>query len=283
MSLIQWYPGHIAKAQRQLHEQLQRVDVVLEVLDARIPQASRHPDLATWTQTKPRLTILNRQDQVPKAAVQGWQQWLRRQGSLIYPANGQTGDGIPAIKQGILQLGSQVNQRRQQRGMLPRPVRAVVIGFPNVGKSAILNRLIGRRVVESARRPGVTRQLHWVRLGGDLDLLDAPGILPPVLSDQDAAVKLAICDDIGSAAYQAEKVALILLEIVQTVQPEKVAVIQERYGWAEGDPQSWLLALATQRYQGDGERAGLALLKDFRRGLWGSLILELPPRPTDGP
>ena len=275
--LIQWYPGHIAKAQRQLQDQLQRVDVVLEVLDARIPRASRHPDLHTWIGSKPTLTILNRLDQVPPEALQQWQQWFRRQGALVLTANGQTGAGIPAIKQGILRLGEEVNQRRRQRGMLPRPIRAVVIGFPNVGKSALLNRLLGRRVVTSARRPGVTRQLQWVRLGGDLDLLDAPGILPPVLTDQEAAVKLAICDDIGSASYGADAVALYLLRLIFSQHPQLIPPLQTRYGWDNGDPQEWLLHLAQQRYQGDTTRAGQQILKDFRRGHWGPLILELPP------
>ncbi|MEN9206241.1 MAG: ribosome biogenesis GTPase YlqF [Thermostichales cyanobacterium DRC_bins_46] len=275
--MIQWYPGHIAKAQRQLQEQLQRVDVILEVLDARIPSSSRHPNLRSWAGSKPILTILNRLDQVPPEPLRHWQRWLQQQGSLVFTANGQTGVGIPAIRQGIVGLGEQVNQRRQQRGMLPRPVRAVVIGFPNVGKSAILNRLLGRRVVASARRPGVTRQLQWVRLEGDLHLLDTPGILPPVLRDQRAATKLAICDDIGAAAYRAEAVALFLLDLIHTDHPQLLPILQQRYGWTAEDPQICLQDLAARRYRGDQERAGQQLLKDFRQGYWGPLMLEVPP------
>ncbi|MEN9223908.1 MAG: ribosome biogenesis GTPase YlqF, partial [Thermostichus sp. DRC_bins_24] len=192
---IQWYPGHIAKAIGQLRDQLQRVDVVIEVLDARIPLASRHPELGGWLGEKPRLLALNKVDCIEARDLKAWQDWFLRQGLPgdggqgvpVYPTNGQSGEGVNRLKQAVLQLGQSVNARRQQRGMRPRAIRAVVVGFPNVGKSALLNRLLGRRVADSAARPGVTRQLRWVRLGGELDLLDSPGIIPPSLPDQQAA------------------------------------------------------------------------------------------------
>jgi ribosome biogenesis GTPase A len=198
---IQWYPGHVAKALGQLREQLRLVDVAIEVVDARIPLASRHPELDKWLGQKPRLLALNRADSIAARDLKAWQEYFSQQGIPVYPTNGQSGQGVSRLKQAILQLGQSVNERRQRRGMRPRAVRAVVVGFPNVGKSALLNRLLGRRAVESAARPGVTRQLQWVRLGGELDLLDSPGILPPSLPDQRAATLLAICDDIGAAAY----------------------------------------------------------------------------------
>ncbi|MFS8856019.1 ribosome biogenesis GTPase YlqF [Synechococcus sp. H55.7] len=276
---IQWYPGHIAKAIGQLREQLQRVDVAIEVVDARIPLASRHPDLGQWLGEKPRLLALNRVDCIEARDLKAWQEYFLRQGIPVYPTNGQSGEGVNRLKQAILQLGQAVNRRRQQRGMRPRAVRAVVVGFPNVGKSALLNRLLGRRAVESAARPGVTRQLRWVRLGGELDLLDSPGIIPPSLPDQQAASLLAICDDIGAAAYDPERVAAHFLDQVLKVQPQAQALLQKRYGWTDAIPLGNVAVqeLAERRYQGNPERAARQILNDYRKGLLGPLVLELPP------
>lgn len=281
-SLIQWYPGHIAKAQQQLKEQLKGVDVVLEVLDARIPRSSCHPDLESWLQNKPRLRVLNKVDQIPAEIKRVWLDWFGHGEISIYPTNGRSGEGIRALRQGILRLGAAVNQRRQARGMRPRPIRAVVVGFPNVGKSALLNRLLGRRVVESAARPGVTRQLRWVRIGADLDLLDAPGIIPPLLDDQEAALKLAICDDIGQAAYTPELVAAWFLDLLLRLHDHAPEILGGRYGLTDWDhPGSILLdQIAGQRFQGDLQRTSQRLLTDYRKGLLGPLALELPPSPN---
>ncbi|MFS8924639.1 ribosome biogenesis GTPase YlqF [Synechococcus sp. B60.1] len=277
--IIQWYPGHVAKAIGQLREQLQRVDVVIEVLDARIPLASRHPDLDKWLGHKPRLLALNRADAIEARDLRAWQEYFSQQGIPVYPTNGQSGEGVPRLKQAILQLGQSVNERRQQRGMRPRAIRAVVVGFPNVGKSALLNRLLGRRAAESAARPGVTRQLQWVRLGGELDLLDSPGILPPSLPDQRAATLLAICDDIGAAAYDPEGVAAYFVEQLLQVQPQAQVLLQRRYGWPDPIPPGSVAIqeLAQRRYRGDTERAARQILNDYRKGWLGPLALQLPP------
>ncbi|MEN9242413.1 MAG: ribosome biogenesis GTPase YlqF [Thermostichus sp. DG02_3_bins_51] len=279
MTAIQWYPGHIAKAIGQLREQLQRVDVVIEVLDGRIPLASRHPELQQWIGEKPCLLALNKVDCIGAKDLRAWQDWFLQQGIPVYPTQGQSGEGVNHLRQAALELGKSVNERRKQRGMRPRAIRAVVVGFPNVGKSALLNRLLGRRVVESAARPGVTRQLRWVRLGGELDLLDSPGIIPPVLPDQQAAFLLAICDDIGEAAYRPERVAAYFLDQVRAVQPQAEGILQKRYGWSTGIPsgEMALQELAERQYQGDPERAGRQILNDYRKGLLGSLALQLPP------
>ncbi|MEB3229199.1 MAG: ribosome biogenesis GTPase YlqF, partial [Synechocystis sp.] len=163
MALIQWYPGHIAKAERQLKEQLRKVDVVLEVIDARIPLASQHPDVPQWVGDKPKLVILNRVDMITETLQNQWLEWFRSQNQAVYYANAKKGTGVKAISRAAQQAGKAVNEKRQRRGMQPRPIRAVVMGFPNVGKSALINRLLGRKVVESARRAGVTRQLRWIR------------------------------------------------------------------------------------------------------------------------
>lgn len=278
---IQWYPGHIAKARKALQQQLQRVDTILEVLDARIPLASRHPDLASWTQSKPRIAVLNRCDCVTPERVREWQHWFRQHDIETYPTNAQSGNGVRAVKKAALVCGEAVNQRRRDRGMKPRPVRAAVVGFPNVGKSALLNRLTGKRAVASARKPGVTRELRWVRLGQDLDILDSPGILPPKLDDQDAAVKLAICDDIGTAAYSDELVAATLLELLPQVEPNAVEALRDRYQFESLDAPGSILVhqLASRRYANNAERAAKHVLTDYRKGILGTLGLENVPVP----
>jgi ribosome biogenesis GTPase A len=275
--LIQWYPGHIAKAERELKEQLKRVDVILEVRDARIPLTSHHPQVPQWVGNKPRITIINRVDMIPEALHQAWQAWFRQQGETPYFTNAQHGQGIKTVSKAAQVAGIEMNQKRRDRGMLPRPVRAVVIGFPNVGKSALINRLLGRKVVVSARRAGVTRQLKWVRISDEIELLDAPGVIPAKLDNQKDALKLAICEDIGEAAYINQLVAAALVDLLVELAYEKI--LQSRYGL---DPLSmtgedFVHNLGHSRYQGDLERAALQLLNDFRKGLMGAIPLELPP------
>ena len=281
---IQWYPGHIAKAEKALKEQLKRVDVVLEVRDARIPLATHHPQVAEWMGSKARVLVLNRIDMILPQAQHLWIKWFRAQGEEPYFTNAQDGKGVAGVAQAALRAGVEINQRRRDRGMLPRAVRAVVIGFPNVGKSALINRLLKRRVVESAARPGVTRQLRWIRISDDLELLDAPGIIPAKLDNQTDALKLAVCDDIGDASYDNQRVAATLVDLIN--QMHLIAAdllpknpLQTRY---ELDPttltgEEYLHSLAERRNQGDVERTARQLLTDFRKGLLGATLLELPP------
>lgn len=282
---IQWYPGHIAKAERELKEQLKRVDVVLEVRDARIPLATHHPQIPQWVGSKAKVLVLNRVDMITPAARQRWVSWFQQQGETAYFTNAQQGKGIQEVSQATQSAGLQMNQRRRDRGMQPRPVRAVVIGFPNVGKSALINRLLGRRVVESARRPGVTRQLRWVRISDQIELLDAPGVIPANLKNQQKAIKLAICDDIGDASYDNQRIASALVEILQDLEAmaygslAPASALKTRY---ELDPlplsgEDYLKALADYRHQGDIERTARQLLHDFRKGVLGPISLELPP------
>ncbi len=284
---IQWYPGHIAKAERALKEQLKRVDVVLEVRDARIPLASHHPQIPQWIGDKPRVLVLNRVDLISTAAMEQWRTWFKAQGETPYFTDAQHGKGIAAILKAAQTTGVALNQRRRDRGMNPRAVRAVVIGFPNVGKSALINRLVKKRVVASARKPGVTRQLRWIRISDDLDLLDAPGVLPSSLKDQAAAYRLAICDDIGEGAYERQLVAAALVEHIRTMEQFNAQFSEwiphqpllQRY---DLDPKvltgdEYLAELAAVRFNDDVERAAHHLLNSFRKGSLGAIALEAPP------
>ncbi|MGH8002503.1 MAG: ribosome biogenesis GTPase YlqF [Brasilonema sp.] len=283
LNLIQWYPGHIAKAEKNLKEHLKLVDVVLEVRDARIPLITHHPRIEEWVGSKTRLLVLNRVDMILPQVRQVWTQWFKSQGEVPYFTNAQHGQGVAAISKAACAAGVAMNERRKSRGMLPRPVRAVVIGFPNVGKSALINRLLKRRVVESAARPGVTRQLRWVRISEELELLDAPGVIPARLENQEAALKLAICDDIGEASYDNQIVAGVLVDILKTLQENTPDFLpkhplRSRY---KLDPtpftaEEYVFALAEYRYKGDVEKTARTLLTDFRQGVLGAIPLELP-------
>ena len=288
---IQWYPGHIAKAERSLKEQLKRVDVVLEIRDARIPLATHHPEVDAWIGDKARVLVLNRVDMITSEARQQWQTWFKARGQTIYFTNAKQGKGVQNLLRAAQDAGKAMNDRRKRRGMKPRPVRAVVIGFPNVGKSALINRLLKRKVVVSERRAGVTRQLRWVRISNEIELLDAPGIIPLKLNDQGAALKLAICDDIGGAAYDTQRVAAAFVDLIKELDGQDDvgnygSAIASRYDtplvseMGEDYTGETYLAILAERYNNDPERAAHQLLNDFRKGNLGSLILELPPAET---
>lgn len=284
---IQWYPGHIAKAEKDLAANLARVDLVIEVRDARIPLATGHPHLRRWIGSKPHLLVLNRRDMVSEPARRAWDSWLRSQGLTPWWCDAKAGTGVKQLQQAAIRAGEALNGRRRERGMKPRPVRALMLGFPNVGKSALINRLVRQKVVESARKAGVTRSLRWVRLGQELDLLDAPGVLPPRLDDQRAALRLALCDDIGQAAYNTEAVALAFLRMLVELAHHPAAgiaagLLEQRYGVApQLSAEALLEAAAARHTSGEPGRMAQRLLDDFRRGLLGPIALELPPAVAD--
>ncbi len=281
MSLIQWYPGHIARAERQLKDALKLVDVVLEVIDARIPIASQHPRVKEWIGEKPRILVINRFDMIPDAVRQEWIDWFKSRGEIPYFTNAKTGEGIKPILKAASAVGAQINEKRKSRGMLPRPVRAVVIGLPNVGKSALINRLLGRKVVVSARRAGVTRQLQWVKISDTLELLDAPGVIPSRLNNQDNAVKLAICEDIGDAAYDEQRITAAFVDMV--VDSGYESALLSRYGLnpATMTGEDYIEELGNRNYQGDKQKATMQILNDFRKGVLGAIPLELPLRRSE--
>lgn len=278
MPTIQWYPGHIAKAERELKQQLKKVDVVLEVLDARIPLSSQHPKVSEWVGDKPRLLVINRQDMIPEDLHALWVRWFQNQGITPYLTDAQQGKGINPLLQAAQKAGEAVNQKRRNRGMRDRAVRAVVMGFPNVGKSALINRLVRRKAVPSARKAGVTRQLNWVRISKQINLLDAPGVIPPKLENQEAAIKLAICDDIGEAAYEEQNVAVELVELLRKLGLTNIFTTRYNLALNSFTGDTYLSALSAQRHNNDLERTAKELLNDFRKGLMGNIALEMPPQ-----
>ncbi|XP_058091238.1 DAR GTPase 3, chloroplastic [Magnolia sinica] len=283
---VQWYPGHIAKTEKELKDQLKLMDVVIEVRDARIPMATSHPQMDLWLGNRKRILVLNREDMISTADRNAWASYFSRQGVKVVFANGQLGMGTMKLGRLAKSLAIGVNVKRRAKGLLPRPVRAGIVGYPNVGKSSLINRLLKRRMCTAAPRPGVTRELKWVRFGKDLELLDSPGILPMRISDQTAAIKLAMCDDIGERSYNVADVAAILIQMLTRFPSVGSKALYSRY---KIDPDGYcgkifVEKLALQLFNGDASQAAFRVLTDFRKGKFGWVALERPPqvRQLDG-
>mmetsp|Transcript_6782 Transcript_6782/g.8917 ORF Transcript_6782/g.8917 Transcript_6782/m.8917 type:complete len:437 (+) Transcript_6782:78-1388(+) len=298
-SLINWYPGHIAKAENQLKDYLKLVDVVIECRDARILQSTTHPSVPDWIGKRPHIVVVNREDTVNSASVDMWRKHLlydtgrSQKKKPIFFVNSKRGSGIHQVKRAVLKAGAFVNERRERRGIQPRAIRTAIIGYPNVGKSALINRLIGRAVARSKNIPGVTRTLNWHRIGryqkegnkaSELELLDSPGIIPAKQVSQETALKLAICNDIGQASYDTQVVAAHMIDLIKEVHrqaPEIAPIekIQERYriDIFSHSGESYLYEVAQKHYKGSTQSAGDRILSDFRKGYLGLICLETPP------
>ncbi|XP_051142605.1 DAR GTPase 3, chloroplastic isoform X2 [Andrographis paniculata] len=277
---VQWYPGHIAKTEKELKDQLKLMDVVIEVRDARIPMATSHPQMDSWLGNRKRIIVLNREDMISTDDRNAWANYYARQGTKVVFSNGKLGMGTMKLTRLAKTLAGDVNIKRKAKELLPRPVRAGIVGYPNVGKSSLINRLLKRRMCPAAPRPGVTRELQWVRFGKDLELLDSPGIIPMRIDDQSAAVKLAICDDIGERSYDVSEVAAILVQILARLPAVGYKAIQDRYK-IEADGcvgKTFVHKLGLQLFNGDAHQAAFRILSDFRKGKFGWVALERPPK-----
>jgi ribosome biogenesis GTPase A len=280
---IQWYPGHIAKAERTLKDSLRLVDVVIEVRDCRIPIATAHPEVTNWVGNRPRVLAMNRADLVPESARAAWREHLLASGETPRFINAKQGRGVRELKKLALEAGAAVNAKRLTRGLLPRPVRCVVIGYPNVGKSALINRLVGKRAAKSANKPGVTRNFQWVRIADDIELLDMPGVIPAKLVSQDTALRLAVCDDIGQAAYDYQITAGLMIEELKRVHERfpsfvDLSILEKRFKVSplEVTGEEFVFNAAEILYRGDSERTARRLLTEFRAGDLGLIALEGP-------
>ncbi|CAA0816716.1 DAR GTPase 3- chloroplastic [Striga hermonthica] len=277
---VQWYPGHIAKTEKELKDQLKLMDVVIEVRDARIPMSTTHPLMDSWLGNRKRIIVLNREDMISIADRNAWASYYARLGTKVVFSNGQLGMGTMKLSRLAKELAGDVNIKRKSRGLLPRPVRAGIVGYPNVGKSSLINRLLKRRMCPAAPRPGVTRELKWIRFGTDLELLDSPGIIPMRINDQSAAIKLAICDDIGERAYDFSDVAGILVQILARLPAVGNQALQRRYK-IDTDGQVgkiFVQKIALRLFNGDTHQAAFRILSDFRKGKFGWVAIERPPK-----
>lgn len=273
---IHWYPGHIAKAERALKEKLNLVDVVIEVLDARIPISSSYNDIKKLLGDKPRLLLLNKSDLVDKEELKRWVKILAEETSCpVLSVDTKSFKCVPQIEKIVQKLSEPRIQAIMAKGLLRRPARVVVVGLPNVGKSSIINKLTKSSKTKVGAKAGVTRQQQWVRINPNIDLLDTPGIIPMKQDDQMKAKKLAFVNSVSENAYSVELVAKELLDLVS--QNEKYAQIFKDYYGVENltvediaIKRNWLRNSA----EPDTERCAGYILKDFRDGKIGKFILD---------
>lgn len=275
MTHIHWYPGHIAKAEKKLKELLNLVDVVIEVLDARIPASSVYPEIKKLLGEKPRLIVLNKSDLSDEEELIRWVKFYQQQtGFPVIASCASKNNDISVIVNKLIELAKPKIDKLLQKGLLPRPARVVVVGMPNVGKSSIINKLIKKGKAKVGAKAGVTRQQQWVRVNPKVDLLDTPGIIPLKQDDQNKAAKLAMVNSVSENAYENEEVAKNLLSILAEKYPQMV----RKYYNLEDDisvesiakSRNWIVKNA----QPDTVRAAVMILTDFRDGRIGKFILD---------
>lgn len=273
---IQWYPGHIAKYDRQLNELLKLVDVVVEVLDARLPKATVNPRLEGKIRHKPTVLVLNKSDLADPKQNKAWQAKLTHetQRVMLYDAKGA--QAKHTLVQQILALGEEAMQKLEARGRKRRPVRVLVAGMPNVGKSTLINGVVGRKKTKTGHRAGVTRTTQWIRIHPEIELMDSPGVIPPYLESDEAGSLLATVSSIGDAAFDEEEIARFLLERIELNYPG----LLHKHFKLEKDTELSVEAVAQIRHyklggeQLDNLRAAQAILTDFRHARMGRITLE---------
>ncbi len=278
---IQWYPGHMTKTRRQIEADLKQVDAVCEIVDARIPMSSRNPDIDAICGAKPRILVLNRMDLADPAATKRWAAYFRSKGMTVLATDCKTRRGIADFTPAARTACAEKLERDASRGM-NRPLRVMVVGIPNVGKSTIINQISGRKGAKAENRPGVTRGKQWVTVDSGLQLLDTPGILWPKFEDPHVGMMLAYTGAVKEGVLDVEELACFLMELLNRHYPQ---TLTERYKVeAQPDTPGWeLLELAGRKrgYLVSGgevhtERMAKVLLEEFRSGKLGKFTLEHP-------
>ncbi|MFY3793424.1 ribosome biogenesis GTPase YlqF [Ureibacillus sp. MALMAid1270] len=224
---IQWFPGHMAKAKREVQENLKLVDIVFELIDARLPLSSRNPMIDEVIHQKPRLLILNKADMADESETRKWVQYFADQGNVAVAINSFEGKGLQSVTKAAKEILAPKWERMKSRGMKPRAIRAMIVGIPNVGKSTLINRLAKKNIAKTGNMPGVTKSQQWVKVGKDIELLDTPGILWPKFEDQEVGLKLAITGAIKDAITNMEDIAVYGLQFLSIHYPDRM---KERYG-----------------------------------------------------
>ncbi|MBQ8198601.1 MAG: ribosome biogenesis GTPase YlqF [Lachnospiraceae bacterium] len=284
----QWYPGHMTKAKRMMQENIKLIDLVIELVDARIPLSSRNPDIDELGQNKARLILLNKADLADDRQTQNWKDFFEKKGYFVVALNSRNRNGMKAINSVVAEACKEKIERDRKRGIINRPVRAMVVGIPNVGKSTFINSFAGKACAKTGNKPGVTKGKQWIRLSKTLELLDTPGILWPKFEDQQVGLRLALIGSMNDEILNIEEMAL---ELISFLVKEYHGLLARRYDIAieledDAEDQDGFLAIMTQIAEvrkcfkkGDEldlRKAANLILDDFRSGKIGKITLEKP-------
>ena len=277
---VQWYPGHMTKAKRMMQENIKLIDLVIELVDARAPLSSKNPDIDELGKNKFRLILLNKADLSSEKGNAMWTKYFEEKGYFVVKINSRSGAGMKQISATIMEACKEKIERDRKRGILNRPIRAMVVGIPNVGKSTFINSFAGRAAAKTGNKPGVTKGAQWIRLNKQVELLDTPGILWPKFEDQAVGLKLAMLGSVNDEILNIDELCIELIKLLDEHFPE---VISERYQIEKQDePLKVLKEIARVRAcllkgnELDISKAANILMDDFRSGRLGKLTLEFP-------
>mgnify|MGYP000902226731 CR=1 FL=1 len=278
---INWYPGHMKKTKEMVQNNLKLVDVVIELLDARIPLSSKNPEIDKLAQNKPRVVVLNKSDLSDKAKLNKWISYYQSKGIKAIPVDTLKGSGVNKIVEECKNVTKEKMDALKEKGRKERAIRVMIVGVPNVGKSSLINKLTGRKSTQTGDRPGVTKGKQWVRLKGNLELLDTPGVLWPKFEDERTALNLAFTGAIKDEIMDIEELAYKLVERLQEYYPQRLI---ERFGITEihENPLDNLDAIARKRgcimarNEINYNRIAVMLIDEFRGGKLGNISLERP-------
>lgn len=275
---VQWYPGHMTKAKRQMQEDIKLIDLIIELVDARVPLSSRNPDIDELGRNKSRLILLNKADLADERQNEAWKSFFQEKGFFVVKIDSRSGSGMKAIQNVIQEACKEKIERDRRRGIKNRPIRAMVVGIPNVGKSTFINTFAGKACAKTGNKPGVTKGKQWIRLNKGVELLDTPGILWPKFEDQEVGIRLACVGSIKDDILNMEELSLNLIDFLLKKYP---ALLKDRYGIGEeGTSVQILESIARVRgclKKGDeldyAKAAGI-IFDDFRSGRLGRITLE---------
>ena len=277
---VQWYPGHMTKAKRMMQENIKLIDLVIELVDARAPLSSKNPDIDELGKNKFRLILLNKADLSSEKGNAMWTKYFEEKGYFVVKINSRSGAGMKQISATIMEACKEKIERDRKRGILNRPIRAMVVGIPNVGKSTFINSFAGRAAAKTGNKPGVTKGAQWIRLNKQVELLDTPGILWPKFEDQAVGVKLAMLGSVNDEILNIDELSMELIKLLDEHFPD---VITERYQIEkQEEPLRVLEEIARVRAcllkgnELDISKAANILMDDFRSGRLGKLTLEFP-------
>ncbi|MFA9463653.1 MAG: ribosome biogenesis GTPase YlqF [Velocimicrobium sp.] len=277
---FQWYPGHMTKAKRAMQEDIKLIDVVIELVDARIPRSSKNPDMDEIAKNKSRIILLNKYDLANKEKTLEWKKWYENNGFHVALVNSKSGAGVRAVNEVVQMACKDKIERDRKRGILNRPVRAMIVGIPNVGKSTFINSFAGKACTKTGNRPGVTKGKQWIRLNKNVELLDTPGILWPKFEDQTVGLRLAL---IGSIKDEILNSLELVLELISFLDTNYEGSIESFYQIEKGnDTSETIKNIAIKRgclQKGnalDFDKAAAIVLDDFKAGKIGKFTLEFP-------